>query len=67
MIVNGEKLHLKEHTELSSLQDLILHFQLHPEAVAVEINGEILQRQNWNKILLKEEDQIELIRFVGGG
>ena len=67
MIVNGEKLSLSSLNEVHSLRDLVLHFQMQPEIVAVDINGSIPKRQEWENIQLKEEDKVEIIRFVGGG
>lgn len=67
MLVNGEELRLSSLNEVNNLRELVLHFQMQPEIVAVDINGEIPKRTEWENIILKEEDQIEIIRFVGGG
>ncbi len=67
MIVNGETFSLASNSEVHSIQDLVQHFKLHPAIVVVDRNGSIAPRQEWEDILLKEEDHIELIRFVGGG
>ncbi len=40
---------------------------LDPRTVAVERNGEIVRRDNWEITELLEEDKLEIIRFVGGG
>lgn len=67
MLVNGEELSLASLSKVKNLRELVLHFQMQPEIVAIDINGEIPKRKEWEKILLKEEDRIEIIRFVGGG
>ena len=67
MLVNGEELVLNSLSKVHNLRDLVLHLQMQPEIVAIDINGEIPKRQDWENILLKEEDKIEIIRFVGGG
>ena len=67
MLVNGEEICLASLSQVQNVRELVLHFQMQPEIVAVDINGEIPKRQEWEKILLKEEDKIEIIRFVGGG
>ena len=67
MLVNGEELTLASLNKVQNLRELVLHFQMQPEIVAVDINGKVPKRQEWENILLKEEDQIEIIRFVGGG
>jgi len=66
MIVNGKEYSL-ESTGAKSIEDLIRFFQLDPQAVAVEKNGEIPDRATWKSSILTEQDRIELIKFVGGG
>ncbi len=67
MVVNGENVSLDSLPEIRSLTQLVKHYQLHPQTVVVELNGHIPQRNEWDSITLKEQDRIELIRFVGGG
>jgi sulfur carrier protein len=38
-----------------------------PGSVVVECNREILQRNKFDHVVLKDGDELELIRFVGGG
>lgn len=38
-----------------------------PATVVVEKNLEIIPRQDWDKEVLKDEDTVEVLRFVGGG
>lgn len=40
---------------------------LAPGRVAVEVNGRAARREELNRILLRENDRIELVQFVGGG
>ena len=35
--------------------------------VAVEYNGEILNRSDFGKIMLKDGDKLEIVKFMGGG
>lgn len=37
------------------------------ERIAVEYNGNIVQREQYGEIVLQEEDHIEIVSFVGGG
>ncbi len=37
------------------------------QRVAVERNGEIVRRADFEKELLRDEDTIEIVTFVGGG
>jgi sulfur carrier protein len=38
-----------------------------PEYVTVELNGEILDRNNFETTVLKNNDIIEFLYFMGGG
>ncbi|MBR8828072.1 MAG: thiamine biosynthesis protein ThiS [Gomphosphaeria aponina SAG 52.96 = DSM 107014] len=62
--VNG-KIHDCEGETL--LLKLLTQLEFNPRLIAVEYNGEILQRQNWEKTTLKEGDRIEVVTIVGGG
>ena len=35
--------------------------------VAIEINREIVNKKNINKIFLKNKDKVEIVHFIGGG
>ena len=35
--------------------------------VAIELNQEIIDKKNKNKIKLKKNDKIEIVHFIGGG
>lgn len=35
--------------------------------VAIEMNGEILKRDDYPSTVLKENDELEVVNFVGGG
>ena len=35
--------------------------------VAIELNLEIIDKNKMNKIKLKQNDQIEVVHFIGGG
>lgn len=64
IIVNGENLELDDHI---TLQDFLQEKDINPVMVVVEYNGQILKRQDYSNIVLKENDQLEVLRFVGGG
>lgn len=51
----------------ASVLELIKHFKLKPSMVAVERNGKIEEKDNWEQIVLEDSDRIELIKFIGGG
>ena len=38
-----------------------------PDTVVVEYNYEVVKKEEWDRIILKENDNLEVLRFVGGG
>ncbi len=46
---------------------LVRHLELEPGWVVVERNLEALDRSFWDSVPLAPGDQIELVRFMGGG
>jgi len=50
-----------------SLADLICGKGLVPEHIVVEHNFRIAPADEWPGIILKDNDNIEIISFVGGG
>ena len=51
----------------SSVLDLLKGLQLIPETVVVELNTTIIQPDSYASTDIEEGDQVEIIRFVGGG
>lgn len=47
--------------------DLVRHYGLDGEPVAIERNGQIVDRQAFEAEVLQDGDVIEMVRFVGGG
>ncbi len=46
---------------------LLRFLRIAPEKVAVEHNLAIVPLSRWNETRLNEGDEIEIVRFVGGG
>ncbi len=63
MIINGEDLPYKE----IKLLDFLEENGYKQEYVAVELNGRIIPKADVQNIVLKENDQVEIVSFVGGG
>ena len=51
----------------SNLSDLVLSKGLCVEKVVIEHNLRIVPREEWPETFLGENDNIEIISFVGGG
>jgi sulfur carrier protein len=62
--INGDE---KEVANVSTLVDLVEHLAMKSDRVAVELNREIVPRANWEGTILKDNDQLEIVHFVGGG
>lgn len=62
--VNGESRELSVST---SLAELITQLDLQPTRVAVELNRAVVRRGDWSTTILRDEDRIEIVHFVGGG
>ncbi|TYT73363.1 sulfur carrier protein ThiS [Desulfobotulus mexicanus] len=64
IIVNGREEVLEKSTDiLAFLQSK----KLEPDAVVVELNGLIIEKKRFSETLLNSRDQVEILRFVGGG
>lgn len=64
MIVNGIEKSLQSSVILS---DYLLSNKYNDNAVVVEINGRIVPRDDYGKIILSDSDVIEILTFIGGG
>ena len=51
----------------TKLSDLIKNLKIPLKKVAIELNREIVDKKNLNKINLKVNDKIEIVHFIGGG
>jgi sulfur carrier protein len=63
------KINGKSETVQSSLSlgELILGKGLTPGHIVVEHNYNIVAQEEWGKITVRDNDNIEIISFVGGG
>ena len=50
-----------------SLIELLTSFEINPQLVAVERNGEIVKRDGFAEMSLAEGDVLEIVHMVGGG
>ena len=64
IILNGKLHNIKEKTNIISLLETL---SLSEKKVAVEINGEVVPRDNYVKKILSLKDQVEIVHFIGGG
>ena len=38
-----------------------------PEMVSVQVNEEFAERDDWDSILVQEDDKVDFLYFMGGG
>ena len=62
--INGKTNKIGDKTKLS---DLIKNLKVPLKKVAIELNREIVDKKNLNKINLRTNDKIEIVHFIGGG
>ena len=62
--VNGEP---HEVADELSLQDLVNFLNLASKRLAIELNQNVVRRSDWPAMILKEDDRVEIVHFVGGG
>lgn len=61
--VNGESYDYAGLTVMEMLEKL----GFSTERIAIEINLEIIPKASYSATILKEEDTVEVVSFVGGG
>ena len=60
--VNGKQIELFEN-----VQQLLVHFHLENRIVIVEVNKDIVMKENYETTILSHGDVVEIVHFVGGG
>ncbi len=64
LMVNGKSRQVEGSVNLESY---LTSFGLNLQFVAVGYNGEVLKKEIFSQVLLKEGDTLEIVRPVGGG
>jgi len=62
--LNGKACALEQRMNILSFLETL---NVSPGSIVVERNREILHRNMFDRVVLKDGDELELIRFVGGG
>lgn len=63
MIINGKKVDITE----INLTDYLVKNNYNLKHIVIELNGNILSNSEYDDILLKENDVVEILMFMGGG
>lgn len=64
IFLNGKKEELPQGMSISQLLEAK---KIRPEVVTVELNEQIIERTNYAKTQLRENDRLEFIYYMGGG
>ena len=62
--VNGKFKSIPDNYKIS---DLVKELKIPLKKVAIELNQEIMDKKKISKIILKKDDKIEIVHFIGGG
>ena len=65
--INGEKKDIDHTKEEFFLEGLIKQLGYQPQLVVVELNGTIINPQDWINTKIKDGDCLEIVTIVGGG
>jgi len=51
----------------TNLNELLNKLQLQKNKVAIEVNGEIIEKNKYTNLILRKNDKVEVVHFIGGG
>ena len=51
----------------SNLNELLNKLKIQKNKVAIEVNGEIVEKNKYIKLILNKDDKVEIVHFIGGG
>lgn len=64
IFINGEA---RELDGVSTLAGLLDALELPKQRVAVELNKQVIRKQDWESTEVANNDKVEVVHFVGGG
>ena len=65
--VNGEEKKIELDPENALLSTALHHMGYKPNTIVVELNNLIINSMKWEKVKLKDGDNLEIVSIVGGG
>ena len=65
--VNGEEKKIELDQENALLSTALNHMGYKPNTIVVELNNLIINSMKWEKVKLKDGDNLEIVSIVGGG
>ena len=65
--VNGEEKKIELDQENALLSKALISMGYKPNTIVVELNNLIINSIKWEKVKLKDGDNLEIVSIVGGG
>ena len=62
--LNGDSYEINDGTNLN---ELLNKLKIKKINVAVEVNGEIVEKNKYTNLILNKNDKVEIVHFIGGG
>ena len=51
----------------TNLNELLNKLKIQKNKVAIEVNGEIVEKSKYLNLILNKGDKVEIVKFIGGG
>ena len=62
--LNGDPYEINTETNLNQLLNKL---KIQKTKVAIEVNGVIVEKNKYPKVILNKGDKVEIVHFIGGG
>ena len=62
--LNGNPYEINNGTNLN---ELLNKLKIQTNKVAIEVNGEIIEKNKYTNLILNKDDKVEIVNFIGGG
>ena len=62
--LNGDPYEIDHGTNLT---ELLNKLKIQKNKVAIEVNGEIVEKDKYPNLILNKNDKVEIVHFIGGG
>ena len=62
--LNGNSYEINNGTNLN---ELLNKLKIKKNKVAIEVNGEIVEKNKYPNLILNKGDKVEIVQFIGGG
>ena len=64
VFINGKKKSFGENNNLVSLLNIL---EIDGNGIAIEVNLVVIPKSQYKNIIIKNDDKIEIVQFIGGG